>query len=139
MNDLDSIRRVLALYSQLLDDKRFDEWGELFTDDAVFVAHGQRRDGRLRIVDEIGALIEPLEIKHLMGPSVIDVESPDRARAWTDLTSFVRAESGVAVATIGRYYDELERGQDDLWRLSRRELVAVGQPLSKQLVPPPHR
>ena len=34
--DLEAIRRLIAIYGQLLDSKRFREWGELFTEDAVF-------------------------------------------------------------------------------------------------------
>ena len=34
--DLEAIRRVIAIYGQLLDSKRLAEWGELFAEDAVF-------------------------------------------------------------------------------------------------------
>jgi len=32
----DEIGRLMALYGQLLDDLRLEEWGELFTDDAIW-------------------------------------------------------------------------------------------------------
>ena len=95
MNDLEAIRRVIALYAQLVDDKRFEEWGQLFTEDAVFVAHGRRIEGRARIVESIAAMLGPIQVKHLVASPVVDLVATDRAMAWTDLTSFVRGEAGV--------------------------------------------
>ena len=34
LESLEAIRRLMAIYAQLLDAKRIAEWGELFTDDA---------------------------------------------------------------------------------------------------------
>ncbi|MCA9502585.1 MAG: nuclear transport factor 2 family protein [Myxococcales bacterium] len=137
MNDLEAIRRVIALYAQLVDDKRFEEWGQLFTEDAVFVAHGRRIEGRARIVESIAAMLGPIQVKHLVASPVVDLVATDRAMAWTDLTSFVRGEAGVGIATIGRYHDELARGADGTWRLARRELVAVGAELPPEVTPSP--
>lgn len=136
MSDLDEIRRVIALYSQLVDDKRFDEWGELFTTDAVFEARGNRIVGRSSIVGTIGPMMAPAVTKHLAGAPVIDLLDDDRARAWTDLATFVRGEGGVSVATIGRYYDELRR-EDGRWRLSARVLVMTGDPVPHDCAPGP--
>jgi uncharacterized protein (TIGR02246 family) len=139
MSALEEIRRVIALYSQLVDDKRMEEWSDLFTEDAVFVAHGNRLEGRHSIAESIGPSLAAVQIKHLVGAPVVDLLSQDRARAWTDLTSFVRGAEGISVVTIGRYYDELRRGDDGSWRLARRELVSVGEPVPEGLTPSPAR
>ena len=36
----EAIRRLMAIYAQLLDSKRIAEWGQLFAEDAVFEAGG---------------------------------------------------------------------------------------------------
>src|SRR5262249_34382293 len=54
VTDEDAIRSLIARYSQFCDDGRFDEWGELYTDDAVFSVAGRRYEGR----DAIKAFIE---------------------------------------------------------------------------------
>ena len=49
--DEDQIRRTLSEYSQRCDDGRFDEWADLFTEDARFVLSGQVTEGRDSIRD----------------------------------------------------------------------------------------
>ena len=49
--DEDQIRRTLAEYCQLLDDGRFDQWADLFTEDARLVLLGQVTTGRDAIRD----------------------------------------------------------------------------------------
>ena len=36
--DIEAIRRLIALYGQLLDDRRFEAWGELFCEEAEFLS-----------------------------------------------------------------------------------------------------
>src|SRR5262249_53092748 len=45
MTDEEGIRRTLALYCQLCDDGRFDEWADLYTEDAVFRVMGGEHRG----------------------------------------------------------------------------------------------
>ena len=59
-DDEDQIRRTLAEYSQLCDDGRFDEWGELFTDDARLEVMGQVKTGRSAIVTYMRS-VQPAE------------------------------------------------------------------------------
>ena len=66
MNDHEAIRRLIALYGQLLDSKRFAEWGELFTPDAVFQFWGRAIRGREEIVREIGGMQPPAPGKHVV-------------------------------------------------------------------------
>ena len=42
----EEIRRTIGGYSQRLDDGRFDEWAELFTEDARLVLMGRTTTGR---------------------------------------------------------------------------------------------
>jgi 3-phenylpropionate/cinnamic acid dioxygenase small subunit len=116
------IQRVIALYGQLLDDLRLAEWGELFTDDAVWSLPGVSFRGRAEIVRGVGAM-EPKErrrVKHLAFTPIIDFEGDDRACAWTDLLVLTKSDEGVwSIASTGRYYDTFERSGGH-WRFKSR-------------------
>lgn len=139
--DLERIRRLVALYGPLLDSGRLAEWGELFTRDAVFSVYGRSYRGREEIVREIGALQPPPDrpVKHLLLAPVVDLAGDGTALAWTDMTVYATGADGrVAIATMGRYHDRLVRA-DDLWRFRERVLVFAGEPLPEGVVPLPSR
>jgi hypothetical protein len=116
------IRRTLALYGPLLDDRRFDEWGELFTEDAEWIIPGAAFAGRGQIVAGVGAMEPPQPgwVKHLSYPAVVQIDGPASARAWTDLVALSRDAAGTwAIAAVGRYYDDFQK-VGDAWRFRRR-------------------
>lgn len=116
------IRRTLAEYCQHLDDGRFEEWAQVFSDDVTFAVMGQVAHGR----DEVRRLVEPNQQtdsrgRHLLSEPLITVEG-DRATATTD---YCFVSSALQVLSAGRYHDVLVR-DDDRWRISVREIVFVG-------------
>ena len=132
MDDDRAIRRLITVYSQLLDDGRWDEWGELFTDDAVFTVWDQAYTGRKEIVDAISGMQPEQPGKHVAFATVLDLDG-DRALAWTDFV--VLADTGpgqwgrsYAVATAARYYDRLVR-DGTRWRFARRDIRGATEPL----------
>ena len=132
----EAIRRLMALYAQLLDSRRLDEWGELFTFDAIFQVWGQTWTGRNEIVKAIGGMQTEHPGKHISLTPVIDLLGSGRARAWTDLSAFASAKDGITIATIGRYHDELVF-QGGRWRFARRAVVMPGESLPVGVVPSP--
>ena len=156
MSDLEereAIRRLMAIYAQLLDSKRIVEWGQLFTEDAVFAVWGMSWKGRESIVSGIGGMQPEAPGKHVILTPVIDFVAPDRALAWTDLSAFssanvpstsgsgganpgVAAPGEISIATIGRYHDELVK-QGGRWRIARRVCVMAGEALPDGVAPSP--
>jgi hypothetical protein len=127
------IRRTLALYGTLLDDRRFDDWGGLFTDDAEWIIPGAAFKGRQEVVAKVGAMEPPAigHVKHLSYPGVIEIDSPTTARAWSDLVALARNGLGAwNIVAVGRYYDEL-RKEGGAWRFRRRQadIETATQPL----------
>jgi 3-phenylpropionate/cinnamic acid dioxygenase small subunit len=123
----EAIRRLIALYAQLLDSRRLEEWGALFAEDAVFRVWGRTYRGRTEIERELGGMQRPdMPGKHALLQPVIDLEGLDRARAWTDMSVLVQGPDGIATATIGRYHDELVR-HDGRWRFASRAIVMAGE------------
>jgi uncharacterized protein (TIGR02246 family) len=141
MDDLERIRRLVALYAQLLDSGRLPDWGELFTRDASFTVYGRTHRGRDEIVRAIGELQPGPErpVKHLLLPPVIDLGPDGTALAWTDMTVFATGpDRAPSIATMGRYHDRLVR-QDGTWRFRERVLVFAGEPVPEGVAPVPSR
>ncbi|MDQ3146954.1 MAG: nuclear transport factor 2 family protein [Actinomycetota bacterium] len=128
-SDEEAIRRTLALYCQLCDDGRFEEWGELYTDDATFTVMGRTHRGRaaVRAFIEKG---QPPERrgKHVCANSVIDVDvDGDQATAVTDYVFVAPGADGFTVLSAGRYHDRLVRHGDG-WRFAERRIAFLGDP-----------
>jgi uncharacterized protein (TIGR02246 family) len=127
MHDREAIRRLIALYAHLLDAKRLAAWGELFADGAEFLVLGRTLRGRAEIVAAIGAMQPAAPLKHAVLHPVIELDAPDRARAWTDFSVFVLQPDGkVTVANFATYHDRLAKDASGRWRFAQRAIVSPG-------------
>jgi uncharacterized protein (TIGR02246 family) len=119
----EAIRDLLARYPMAFDDRDWDAWDALWTEDVVFVVDGTPIEG-LAAVREfmVGCLPHDYVSKHLCGPSVIDV-APDglTARARTDVVWIAANYQNQIVA---RYVDDLVKREGG-WRIRRRHEVPV--------------
>ena len=134
-----AIQRLIALYAQLLDGGRLDDWGQLFTEEARFRVYGRAHVSRANIVAEIGSMVLPPDhpAKHVSLVPVIDFAGDSRALAWTDFSGIGANESGeIVVRTIGRYYDELVR-DGERWRFASRTIVMAGESPPDDVAPSP--
>ena len=128
------IRRTLALYCMLPDDRRFVDWGRLFTEDAEWTIPWASFKGREAIVAGLREIDvgPPGWCKHITHHSVVEIDTEKSARAWSDLTCVVRdRESGDwQLVAAGRYYDQLEK-KDGRWLFKRRlaDIDEGNQPL----------
>lgn len=136
-----AIGRTIAIYGQLLDSGRLEEWGALFTEDARLGVGGDEWVGRARIVEGIGGMQPPPDrpVKHVSLVPVIDLLSARRAHAWTDFSAFATdGEGRVGIVAVGRYYDELVL-DEGRWRFRSRWIVMGGEPIPRALPPSPAR
>ena len=140
LHECERIRRLIALYAQLIDSRRFADWGELFTEDALFSVWGRSYRGRAEIVREIGGMQPERPGKHMPLQPVIDLApGGGRALAWTDLAVLFTGEDGrIGVATLGRYHDRLVE-QDGRWRFASRVLVLGDEPVPEGAAALPSR
>lgn len=122
MSDEAEIRRTIAQYAHFCDDGRFDEWADLYNEDATFTVMGQTYKGRQAIKEWIVKAQPPqARGKHVCVNSVIDIEG-DEADAWTDFVFLTRDH---AIMRVGRYHDRLVKGRDR-WRFVERRIVFMG-------------
>jgi hypothetical protein len=136
-----AIERVLVLYAQLLDDLRFDEWGELFCEDASWTATWggvtQRFETRTEIVANLRE-IEPKKagaVRHCPVAPIIDIEG-DVAYSWSDAIMFTIEDGANAVVSVGRYHDILRRA-DGRWQFYQRVFVPSGDSVPAGVRPSP--
>lgn len=124
MTDADEIRHTLARFCQCLDDRRFEEFSQTFTEDGSF----NDRVGRATILKWISgaelATRPELKRKHAVVNAIIKVLG-DRAEATSDLVMFDQVGSAAWTIRVGRYSDELERQPTGEWLLSKRHLEMV--------------
>ena len=121
MTDEDLIRNAVARYSHCLDDRRFKEWSETFTEDGVFGSS----NGRAAIYENIQkgelATIPDLQRRHIVTNLEISTNGND-AEAVSDLLMYDKRGNGPWTLRIGRYYDKLRRQPDGNWLFSLRRL-----------------
>lgn len=147
VNDYEAVRRTISLYSQLMDQGRFEEFGELFTEDAVsasiagsvnpvsWTAHG-RADIVTNTRNIVGKLLEQGDVIHLAANPVIDVDG-DSAKAWWDVVVLQITPTGFTPLRSGRYQARLVK-RESRWLLSHRTLLQCGgtAPTDFERVPP---
>jgi 3-phenylpropionate/cinnamic acid dioxygenase small subunit len=123
MSDHDQIRQTFAQFCQFLDDRRFEDWAGLFTEDGVF----NQLKGRAAIFNMISQAelaSEPsLSRKHVITNAIIDVDG-DEARSVSDLVMYDRRGDSAWTVKIGKYQDRLVR-HGDRWLLADRQLHMI--------------
>jgi ketosteroid isomerase-like protein len=122
MTDEDQIRNTLARFCQTLDDRRFKDWSDTFTEDGVF----GRSTGRAAILSMIEkgelATMPELRRKHTVTNSIITVQG-DTADAVSDLAMYDRlGDDAPWIVRVGRYTDRLARQADGSWLFTHRTL-----------------
>jgi uncharacterized protein (TIGR02246 family) len=125
--DEDQVRRTLGEYSQRCDDGRFDEWADLFTEDARLVLMGKVTEGR-DAIRKYMMTVQPAGSrgKHVTSNSLVDVDG-ESATATTDYLFVRPGVEGLAIVAAGRYHDRLVR-DGATWRFSEREITMLEAP-----------
>jgi hypothetical protein len=97
---------------------------------------GRRLVGRDEIVREIGAMQPAAPLKHAVFAPIVELDAPDRARAWTDFATFAQGEAGIGVANFATYHDVLAK-RDGRWRIAHRTIVSPGEQPPADVGPAP--
>lgn len=121
MTDEDIIRNTVARYSHCLDDRRFKEWSETFTEDGVFGSRNGRGAIYANILQGELATMPALQRRHIVTNLEIYVHQ-DEADATSDLLMYDKHGDSPWSLRIGRYYDKLRRQPDGNWLFSLRRL-----------------
>jgi 3-phenylpropionate/cinnamic acid dioxygenase small subunit len=126
MSDEWGVMTALARYCHTCDDGRWDEFGALFTEDAVLWIGEEATVGRDAIRTAIASIQTP-ERRGLHTTSNIDLTvEGDTAHAVSNFVFYRWRTDGAAIpAILGRYVDDL-RFEDGAWRFTVRRIVFAG-------------
>jgi 2-iminobutanoate/2-iminopropanoate deaminase len=127
MTDEDLIRNLVAHYSHCLDDRRFKEWSETFTEDGVFGSRHSRAAIYENILGGELATIPELQRRHIVTNLELTLHG-EQAEATSDLLMYDRLGDAPWTLRVGRYYDKLRRQSSGAWLFAERRLEWTGPP-----------
>jgi 3-phenylpropionate/cinnamic acid dioxygenase small subunit len=128
LRDVEEIKQLKARYFRLLDLKRWDEWGELFAENATLSAARGDLVGRSNIVDGVSGALDGARTVHQGHMPEIEVTSSTTARGIWSLHDYVDRRSGDGVGEYfvgyGRYSEDYVK-EGKPWRIAALRLTRL--------------
>ena len=130
MTQVAQVRRLLALYCQLLDDRRYAEWSQLFAEDGFWElgGHTYRGPSQTRaFMDRLLAERPERRTKHLCTNALIELDDA-QGRVTSDYVMLAREPQDApwTVASMGRYLDRVVQRVDGAgWQFAERRLTVA--------------
>ena len=123
IEDKEAIRELFSEYCFRMDEFRFDELGQLFTEDGDWIAPYARAHGPAEIAALMARNIpaEPRR-KHFIMNSLIRLDG-DRASARTSYLVVLQATGGGLVPSVAGTYEDVLVRTTAGWRFRERRLV----------------
>jgi hypothetical protein len=119
---IQEIRDQIARYAILFDDKSWDEFSELWAEDAVWAGPGMEFTGKAALMEFLSTCL-PADYngKHMNSPPLIELQGEQRARARTDVVWITHDFANQIVAR----YDDVFRRVNGRWLFERRTEIVV--------------
>jgi hypothetical protein len=121
LEDLHALQQLRARYCQYLDDGRWEQLAELFTEDGAFVGLSTAR-GRPELRTFFAGLQEGSLTSwwHFSSNETLDLDGDEATgETWLLQPCVVDGQSQLAA---GRYTDRMVRGADGQWRFEERRV-----------------
>ncbi len=130
--DIESIRRLKARYFRLLDQKRWDEWRDVFVAGVEIFTPDDTGDpdpilGRDTFVDGLALMLEAVPTVHHGHMSEIEVDGDKATGVWSmEDHLFWPPEFGLGhMWGVGWYEETYQREADGEWRIARMHLRRI--------------
>lgn len=123
---IEQIRQTKARYFRLMDQKKWSEWLDVFTDDVRIdtpydTPGADPIVGRQNFVDFLSPILEGVITSHHGHTSEITITGPDTAEgiwAMQDYLDWPAASGGGVVIGNGWYEEKYRKGADGKWRIA---------------------
>ena len=126
--DREQIRELYARYAQTIDNARYDEWLECFTEDGVFESSRFGRhagqEGLRRFTAIYKESLGGAKPIHMMTNISISVNG-DRATGGCYLAYFHCKDEKGALSAVGHYTDSLRKVNGE-WKFESRQVAIDG-------------
>jgi SnoaL-like domain len=131
LGEIEEIKQLKARYFRLVDEKKWADWRNVFTDD-FHGWLGDVPDEQLNSPDEFITFIrraigEAVTIHHGHMPE-IEITGPGTARgiwAMYDYVKFTGPGGVLELTGYGHYHEEYRKGADNRWRISSLRLTRI--------------
>lgn len=129
--DVEAIKQLKARYFRLMDEKRWDEWGQVFTHDATLDTTEDAKDALVTGRDAIQAFVSQsvadLITVHQGHMPEIELTGERTARGIWAMEDYLELASDASFQIHGRghYREEYAKGDDDVWRIASLKLTRL--------------
>jgi SnoaL-like domain len=126
LEEIEAIKRLKARYFRLMDTKQWDEWGEVFTEDAHLAASPDPNEtfhGRADIVKRVSSVLRDARTVHHGHMPEIELTGPDTATGIWAMYDFVDMPQ-LVLHGWGHYHEEYAK-QGGAWRIRRSRLTRL--------------
>jgi len=106
LEEIEAIKRLKARYFRLMDTKQWDQWGDVFTEDAHLAASPDPNEtfhGRADIVKRVSAVLRDARTVHHGHMPEIDLTSPTTAVGIWAMEDMLRWPDGGPMRTLHGY------------------------------------
>jgi len=125
--DILEIHKLKALYFRLMDEKRWDEWAEVFSEDFVGIYDGPhpqlRFEGRAQIVAENRKTLATAKTVHHGHMPEIELTSATTAKGVWSMFDYVELPE-FTLKGYGHYHEEYVK-QGGRWRIKSIRLTRL--------------
>ncbi len=132
--EVEAIKQLKARYFRFMDEKRWDEWGQCFTEDATLdtsqdgapVVHGRANIQKM----VSGAVDAAITVHHGHMPE-IEITGSNSARGIWSMEDYLEfpgelpGEPGFTLHGRGHYREEYEKCSDGAWRIRSLQLTRL--------------